>query len=120
VLTPQRKIDSQSQVGINQTTIENESYYKISNSDGMNPFFMSIVSDSNHWLFISSNGGLSAGRKNSENSLFPYYTHDKITESAEVTGSKSIFWVNKGGKSYLWEPLSDRFDGMYAVTRNLY
>ncbi len=53
---------------------ENESYYKISNSDAMRPFFMSIVSDSNHWMFISSNGGLSAGRKDSQSALFPYYT----------------------------------------------
>ena len=113
-------VNNNSQVGINQVTIGNESFYKISNSDGMPPFFMSIVSDSNHWMFISSNGGLSAGRKNAEFALFPYYTHDKITESAEITGSKSIFRVHKEGKPYLWEPISDRFDGMYAVTRNLY
>ncbi|MGB1241173.1 MAG: hypothetical protein ACPG49_01540 [Chitinophagales bacterium] len=120
VLDSEQKIDSNSQVDISQVTIENENYYKISNNDEMEPFFMSIVSDSNHWLFISSNGGLSAGRKDAQNALFPYYTHDKITESAEITGSKSIFWVNKGGKSHLWEPISDRFDGMYTVTRNLY
>jgi hypothetical protein len=77
---------------------ENESYLKISNSDGIRPFFMSVVSDSNHWMFISSNGGLSAGRKNSESALFPYYTDDKITESAEITGSKTIMHVNKKGK----------------------
>ncbi len=46
--------------------LQNENFYKISNSDVMRPFFMSIVSDSNHWMFISSNGGLTAGRKNSE------------------------------------------------------
>ncbi|MFK7904030.1 MAG: hypothetical protein AB8B69_02850, partial [Chitinophagales bacterium] len=120
VLDAEQKVDDKSQVDISQVTIENESYYKISNNDEMEPFFMSIVSDSNHWMFISSNGGLSAGRKNAENALFPYYTHDKITESAEVTGSKSVFWVDKEGKSHLWEPISDRFDGMYSVTRNLY
>ena len=42
-------------------SIENETYYKIANNDAMRPFFMSIVSDSNHWMFISSNGGLSPG-----------------------------------------------------------
>ena len=62
--------------------IGKENYYKISNVDEMRPFFMSIVSNSNHWMFISSNGGLSAGRKDSDNSLFPYYTDDKITESS--------------------------------------
>ncbi|WP_460218637.1 hypothetical protein [Psychroserpens sp. MEBiC05023] len=100
-----------------QLVIDNESYFKISNSDEMRPFFMSIVSDSNHWMFISSNGGLSAGRKNSEYSFFPYYTDDKITESTEITGSKSIFWINS---KHLWEPFSIRQEGIYNTTRNLY
>jgi hypothetical protein len=99
---------------------ENENYYKISNSGEMRPFFMSIVSDSNHWMFISSNGGLSAGRKNSESSLFPYYTDDKITESAEITGSKTIMHVSKNDKTYLWEPFSNRNEGLYSISRNLY
>jgi len=100
--------------------IDNEVYYKISNSDKMRPFFMSIVSDSNHWMFISSNGSLTAGRKNSEFALFPYYTDDKITEAAEITGSKSIFQVLKNDEVHLWEPFSDRFAGKYQTTRNLY
>ena len=99
---------------------DNEDYYKISNSDAMRPFFMSIVSDSNHWMFISSNGGLSAGRKNSESSLFPYYTDDKITESADITGSKTIFQIHIKGKTYIWEPFSVRQAGLYRITRNLY
>ncbi|MCO4821345.1 MAG: hypothetical protein KC469_04710 [Flavobacteriaceae bacterium] len=100
--------------------IDNENYFKISNSDGMRSFFMSIVSDSNHWMFISSNGGLTAGRKNAEYSLFPYYTDDKITESADITGSKSIFIIHKFDKSHIWEPFSDRYEGLYRTTRNLY
>jgi hypothetical protein len=101
-------------------SFDNENYYKISNNDAMRPFFMSIVSDSNHWMFISSNGGLSAGRKNSESSLFPYYTDDKITESAEITGSKTILQIHKEDKTYLWEPFSNRFSGVYKIERNLY
>lgn len=46
-------------VSMEMVFINGEMYYKIKNSDTMRPFFMSIVSDSNHWLFISSNGGLS-------------------------------------------------------------
>ena len=49
--------------------LNNEKFYKISNSDQMPDFFMSMVSDSDHWMFISSNGGLTAGRKNAEYSL---------------------------------------------------
>ncbi|MCC1483807.1 hypothetical protein [Winogradskyella immobilis] len=99
---------------------DNEIYYKISNSDQMRPFFMSLVSNSNHWMFISSNGGLSAGRKDAENSLFPYYTDDKITESSEITGSKTILQVHKQDKTYLWEPFSDKYQGVYNIKRNLY
>ncbi|PKP13447.1 MAG: hypothetical protein CVU08_05360 [Bacteroidetes bacterium HGW-Bacteroidetes-3] len=104
----------------NFVTIDNESFYKISNSDKMRPFFMSMVSDSNHWMFISSNGGLTAGRKDCDTALFPYYTDDKITESAEITGSKTIFQIQKAGKLLLWEPFSDKYEGIYAITRNLY
>jgi len=70
---------------------------------------MSIVSDSNHWMFISSNGGLTAGRKNAEFALFPYYTDDKITESFDITGSKSIFQIHNDDQIHIWEPFSERF-----------
>ena len=100
--------------------LEGEKYYKIENHDTMRPFFMSIVSDSNHWLFISSNGGLTAGRKNAEFALFPYYTDDKITEFADITGSKTIFQIRSEDKVQVWEPFSERFNENYNLTRNLY
>ena len=81
---------------------------------------MCIVSDSNHWMFISSNGGLSAGRKNSEFALFPYYTDDKITESADITGSKTIFQIDNNEQLVVWEPFSERYTDQYTITRNLY
>ncbi len=107
-------------INMETVTVFGEKYAKITNADAMRPFFMSIVSDSDHWMFISSNGGLSAGRKNAEFSLFPYYTDDKITESAEITGSKSIFRVKKDGNVILWEPFSIRQNGKYSTTRNVY
>ena len=64
-------------ISASEQLIDDEIFFKISNVDQMRPFFMSIVSNSNHWLFISSTGGLSAGRKNSNYALFPYYTDDK-------------------------------------------
>ena len=100
--------------------LNNETFYKISNSHAMRPFFMTIVSDSNHWMFISSNGGLTAGRKNAEFSLFPYYTDDKINQLAETTGCKSIFRIFKDDKNQLWEPFSERQAGIYEITRNVY
>ncbi|MGL2993430.1 hypothetical protein [Flavobacterium sp. TSSA_36] len=100
--------------------LEGEKYYKIENSDALRPFLMSMVSDSDHWLFISSNGGLSAGRKNAEYALFPYYTDDKITESADITGSKTIFQIRLDEKTMVWEPFTERFNDTYHLTRNLY
>ncbi len=107
-------------ISLDSIEIAGERFFKISNVNEMPPFFMSIVSDSNHWMFISSNGGLTAGRKDAEHALFPYYTDDKITNSVENTGSKTIFWVYKNNASYLWEPFSERGIGKYNYTRNLY
>ncbi len=97
-----------------------DTFYKIKNYDGMTPFFMSIVSSSDHWLFISSTGGLSAGRGSAEQSLFPYYTEDKLTENSENTGNKSILLVTREERTSLWEPFSERYRGQYQIERNIY
>lgn len=111
---------STKKVSGNFVQIKNETYYKITNVNAMRPFFMSIISDSNHWMFIGSNGGLSAGRRDADTAFFPYYTDDKIMESAEITGSKTILQIHQQGKSLLWEPFSDKYDGCYNITRNVY
>ncbi|MFZ8836755.1 MAG: hypothetical protein ACO2XQ_06885 [Flavobacteriales bacterium] len=103
-----------------EVTLEGETYYKISSVDRMRPFFMSIVSHSDHWMFISSTGGLSAGRIDSDNALFPYYTDDKITESSEFTGSKTVLLVEQNNQRLLWEPFSNQYIGVYQIERNLY
>jgi len=100
--------------------IGSERFYRVSNYDAMPPFFMSLVSDSDHWFFISSNGALTVGRKDPDHALFPYYTDDRIHDSQDQTGSKTLLRVVKDGKTYLWEPFSQRYDGLYKVTRNLY
>ena len=104
----------------NFVQIENETYYKIANVNAMRPFFMSIISDSNHWMFIGSNGGLSAGRKDADTAFFPYYTDDKIIEFAEITGSKTIIKIKLKEKILLWEPFSNKYEGCYTVIRNIY
>lgn len=99
---------------------DDDFFYKITGVNEIRPFFMSIVSDSNHWMFVASNGGISAGRKDTEHSLFPYYTDDKIIESAEITGSKTILEINKNGKRHIWEPFSVRSQGVFQCRQNLY
>ena len=105
-----------------------ETYYRIAHYDQMPPFFMSLVSSADHWLFISSTGGLTAGRQNAESALFPYETEDKITQHSELTGSKTIVRVKRpfdsaqgpNGRFYLWEPFSTRYAGVYQIERHLY
>ena len=107
-------------IELKEVIINQEKFFKISHHAHMRPFFMSIVSDSDHWMFISSNGGLSAGRKNAEYSLFPYYTDDKITEFADITGSKTIFQINNNGQVHIWEPFSDKNLRNFSIERHLY
>lgn len=107
-------------MSISLENLSNESWFKITDFDSMRPFFMSIVSDSNHWMFISSNGGLTAGRKNSEYALFPYYTDDKITDLEDITGNKTIIQIDTEGDIKIWEPFSVRNESKYKTTRNLY
>lgn len=100
--------------------LEGEQYYLIDNYDLMDPFLMAIVSNSDHWMYISSSGGLTAGRRNPDNALFPYYTDDKIHESYSTTGSKTIILAGEGGRKRLWEPFSGRYRGIYKTRRKLY
>jgi len=100
--------------------IDNEKYYQIKNYHEMPDFFISIVSSSDHWMFISSNGSLSAGRKDRDNALFPYYTVDKIHDYKGKTGSSTCFMVKKDGNTFLWEPFTDESQKFYTITRNLY
>ncbi len=106
------------QVTLGNVRIDGTEYMKIESVNKMDPFFMSIMSDSNHWLFISSNGGITAGRKNAEYALFPYATDDKIEDSIDHTGSKTIIKVSD--VSHSWEPFSMRNQGVFNCSRHLY
>ena len=102
------------------TEINGESMYCIQNFDCMYPFFMSIVSSSDLWMYLSSKGSLTAGRQNYNNALFPYYTDDKIHDSSEITGPKTIIRLVDGDKMLIWEPFSTLYQGLYKISRNLY
>jgi hypothetical protein len=86
----------------------------------MAPFFISLVSNSDHWLFISSTGGLTAGRVSPDTALFPYVTVDKIHESGPHTGSKTFIATVANGQRHEWEPFNRAHEGRYSTSRNLY
>ncbi|MBN2303271.1 MAG: hypothetical protein JXQ72_02260, partial [Anaerolineae bacterium] len=115
---PQQAIDARASGGY--VTLLGEPFYCIRHYDAMPPFFMSLISSSDHWLFISTTGGLTAGRKNADHALFPYYTVDRVTENHDNTGHKSLLLVTRQDRTTLWEPFCDRYRGVYRTERNLY
>ena len=119
-LGQQLRQTSNIEIGGQYVSIEGETYYQIKNYDQMKDFFISVVSDSDHWMFISTRGGLSAGRINSENALFPYYTDDKVSDGSPFTGSRTIALATIGDRTSLWEPFSEQYNGIYNTTRNLH
>lgn len=75
-------------------------YVAIDDLQNLEPFFLNIVGAGDQWLFCSSTGALSAGRRSSENALFPYYTVDKITDNWNSTGP----WTAILSEGHLWTP----------------
>jgi len=100
--------------------LNDERYYAINNVNKMAPFFISVVSSSDHWLFVSSTGGLTAGRVSPDTALFPYITVDRIHESDLHTGCKTLLRVESNEGVVNWEPFNREHDDRYNITRNLY
>ena len=101
-------------------TMGDERFYAINNVNKMSPFFVSVVSNSDHWLFVSSTGGMTAGRVSPETALFPYITVDRIHESDLHTGCKTLLRVDNSGEKVDWEPFNREHELRFDITRNLY
>ena len=101
-------------------SLAGERYYAIRHVDKIAPFFISVISDSDHWLFVSSTGGLTAGRVSPQTALFPYVTVDKIHESSGNTGSKTLLRIIRKDDCRHWEPFKREHDGRYKVSRHIY
>ncbi len=99
-------------------TKKNGGYFQVEKVDEMEPFFMNVVSGTDLWTFMSSNGGITAGRRSADWALFPYDTDDRVTASAENTGSKTL--IRKEGDNRCWEPFSERSEAQFQLERNLY
>ena len=99
--------------------VEGERFYQVTGFDQLPPFLMTVASDADHFLFVSSTGALAAGRRHADQSLFPYTTDDRLHDGAEHTGPRTIMRVHGPEGLRLWEPLSIRQQGLYRVTRTL-
>lgn len=95
--------------------IDGQEYLAIPDVDRMPPFLMSVVSDSDFWLFVGSNGGFTAGRVDPDHAVFPYQTADKILSQPKASGVLTVFKVD----GVLWEPWAAA-SPQPGITRNLY
>ncbi len=81
---------------------------------------MSLVGSSNHWMFVASNGALTAGRQHAGNALFPYYSSDKLIDLQHSAGPKTIIRCeSETGNSVNWQPFKG-LDPAAGCSRNLY
>jgi hypothetical protein len=94
-------------------------WYSIEGVEAMRPFLMSLVSDSDHWLFMLSSGALTAGRVNPDHALLPYYTQDKLQDMASASGSQTLLMVRENDREHLWEPFRPTWDRSSSISRRL-
>ncbi len=81
---------------------------QITDVDAMDPFLMTVVSSSDLWMFISSTGGLTAGRVDRDQSIFPYETDDRLHTLCGQTGPATVLRVRTDGREVVWEPFAAR------------
>ena len=80
-------------------------WYRIRGVDLLPPFLTSVASGSDHWLFASSRGPLTAGRRDVHSALFPYRTEDALHDAVGRVGSRTLVAVDGHP---IWEPGTDR------------
>lgn len=67
--------------------LRGDEVYVVADVDRSAPFLMSIVSDGDRWMFASSTGALTAGRRDASGALFPYETDDRLHAAAGRVGA---------------------------------
>lgn len=83
------------------SNILGEKAQRISATHLMEPFLMQMITDSDVWGFIGSQGAIAAGRRNRDSSFFPYTTQDKLFDLCSVAGS---FTLIRSATDYLnWD-----------------
>lgn len=93
--------------------------YRIARVEQMPPFLISLVSASDLWMFVASNGGLTAGRVDANGALFPYQPVDRVYDSTGISGPVTAVAVAMPAGEKIWKPLADRIPRP-GVHRNLY
>jgi hypothetical protein len=96
--------------------------YVIDGYDQMPPFFLTVAGASDVWLFMSTTGGVTAGRRNAQHPVFPYDTEDKVADSAPHTGGFTTVSVHGEEGSHLWQPFAPHVAtpaGVRSITKSV-
>jgi len=80
--------------------LDGTSHAAIDGVDLLAPFLMNVVSNGDAWLFLGSNGGMTAGRRSPDEAVFPYRTADKLLRQPHDSGVACLLRVD----GRLWEP----------------
>ena len=119
-MTTHPPVDRQAPTGA-FTVLDGEDYYRISGAEALPPFLMTLASDTDLWMFVSSRGGLTAGRVDPDGCLFPYETVDKLHDGHHHTGPITLLRVQRqGSPAVLWQPFGVASPAGASCERNLY
>ena len=101
--------------------LDHDRYAVIRGTSALAPFFMTVAGASDMWLFLSSGGGVTAGRRNASHAVFPYSTDDKIVDTASSTGGLTLVRATLAdGSSTLWQPFEPSLDSRGSGRRSVY
>ena len=78
--------------------------YRIDGVEAMEPFLMTVVSDTDLWMFVSSTGALTAGRIDADHAFFPYETDDRLHRAAGNAGPVTVIARSVDGVRETWQP----------------
>ena len=92
---------------------DDDTLLSIPHVERLPPFLMSVLSSTDLWMFVASNGGLTAGRVSAEHSLFPYETSDRLYERPGLGGPITLIRTS----SELWSPFDLRSVASGVVRR---
>ncbi|NOT33097.1 MAG: hypothetical protein HOP12_02895 [Candidatus Eisenbacteria bacterium] len=99
---------------------DDEDYFRIHTVDALPPFLMNLPTDTDLWMFVASNGGLTAGRRDPEGAVFPYETVDRLYDSPHHTGPVTVVKCQRGTRApFSWEPLAPFERSARALQRSL-
>lgn len=86
--------------------VDGADWYRIDGVERMEPFLMSVVSDSDLWMFVSSAGPLTAGRIDADLAVLPYETDDRLHRAVDVSGPLTLVAREVHGHREIWQPFA--------------